>query len=131
MADKAVKSRSKVGRLTRISVGCMKFYRLFTGPDEHAFRAVDAGFASELFNATMTGNRMERVAQSICAPHIVNFTGRWRRRWGNYAFRHCRYRTRRVGNNMSFYPGDVPLAEIPAVGVMISGDAARMGAEPM
>ena len=87
----------------------MKFYRLFAGADNQShFEPLDAGKKSELFNATRDATGI--LFRNEFAPHIVNYHRAPRRRWvitlsGSVDI------GLGDGTSMSFFPGDVFLAE--------------------
>ena len=87
----------------------MKFYRLFTGPDEQShFEPLDAGAQSEFFNATRPATGL--LLRNDFAPHIINFHRAPRRRWVITLSGHVDIGLG-DGTVTSFYPGDVFLAE--------------------
>jgi hypothetical protein len=87
----------------------MKFYRLFTGPDEQShFEPLDAGAQSEFFNAIRPATGL--LLRNDFAPHIVNFHRAPRRRWVITLSGHVDIGLG-DGTVTSFYPGDVFLAE--------------------
>ncbi len=87
----------------------MKFYRLYTGTDEQShFELLDTGAGSELFNITRAAKGL--LFRNEFAPHIVNYHRAPHRRWvitlsGSVDIGLA------DGTRMSFYPGDVFLAE--------------------
>ena len=87
----------------------MKIYRLYTGPDEQSyFELLDTGVGSELFNITRAAKGL--LFRNDFAPHIVNYHRAPHRRWvitlsGSVDIGLA------DGTHMSFYPGDVFLAE--------------------
>jgi hypothetical protein len=87
----------------------MKFCRLYSGSDgESHFEELDSTARSEFFNTTRTATGL--LLRDGFAPHIVNFHRAPRRRWVITL-------AGRVdiglgdGSAMSFFPGDVFLAE--------------------
>ena len=87
----------------------MQFYRLYAGDDGQShFEPLDAGRTSEFFNKTRAANGL--LFRNDFAPHIVNYYRAPHRRWvitlagsvdigiGD-------------GSGITFYPGDVFLAE--------------------
>src|SRR5574341_2326804 len=87
----------------------MKFYRLYAGADGQShFEPLDASKTSELFNATRDATGV--LFRNDFAPHIANYHCAPRRRWvitlsGSVDI------GLGDGTSMSFFPGDVFLAE--------------------
>jgi hypothetical protein len=85
----------------------MQFYRLFAGDDGQShFEQLDQSRTSEFFNATRPAKGL--LFRNDFAPHIVDFHPAPRRRWvitltGSVEIG--------VGTRITFYPGDVFLAE--------------------
>ncbi|MGH7798947.1 MAG: hypothetical protein ACREQ2_29135 [Candidatus Binatia bacterium] len=87
----------------------MKFYRLYAGDDGRShFEPLDAGQTSEFFNQTREAKGL--LFRNDFAPHIVNYHCAPHRRWvitlsGSVDI------GLGDGTRMTFYPGDVLLAE--------------------
>jgi hypothetical protein len=87
----------------------VRFYRLYTGTDDQShFELFDTGAGSELFNVTRAAKGL--LFKNDFAPHIVDFHRAPSRRWvitlsGSVEI------GLGDGTSMSFYPGDVFLAE--------------------
>jgi hypothetical protein len=95
--------------ISLLSLSGMKFYRLFTGPDGQShFEPLDTGVQSELLNVTRPATGL--LLRNDFAPHIVNFHTAPRRRWVITLSGHVDIGLG-DGTAMSFYPGDLFLAE--------------------
>ena len=87
----------------------MRFFRLYTGNDGQShFEPLDTNAASDLFNITRAAKGL--LFKSDFAPHIVDFHRAPSRRWvitlsGSVDI------GLGDGTGISFYPGDVFLAE--------------------
>ena len=87
----------------------MRFYRLYTGTDEQShFELLDTGVASELFNITRAAKGL--LFKNDFPPHIAGFHRAPSRRWvitlsGSVDI------GLGDGTSVSFYPGDIFLAE--------------------
>ena len=87
----------------------MKFFRLYSGADgESHFELLDTGENSEFLNTTRPATGL--LIRTAFAPHIVNFHRAPRRRWVVTLTGSVKIGVG-DGSSMTFYPGDVFLAE--------------------
>lgn len=87
----------------------MQFYRLYSGEDGQShFEELDQSRTSAFFNATRPAKAL--LFRNDFAPHIVNFHRAPRRRWVITLSGSVEIGVG-DGTHMTFYPGDVFLAE--------------------